>query len=76
LRGQLAARNFTGNQAIDLRLDVAGALEGCALEPVEPSAPPPCSEELMSLKAEDSALWSDELMLPELTSDFSSACSN
>ncbi|HEY3679744.1 MAG TPA: hypothetical protein VGL45_13580 [Bradyrhizobium sp.] len=52
------------------------ALEDEALEPpVEPFAPL-CSEESMSFKAEDSALWSVELTAPELTSDCSSAYNN
>ena len=34
-----------------------------------------CSEELMSVSAEDSAAWSEELISPELTSDCSSFCS-
>jgi hypothetical protein len=30
----------------------------------------------MSVSAEDSAFWSDELTAPELTSDCNSACNN
>ena len=35
---------------------------------------PLCSEELMSVSAEDRALWSDELTAPEETSDCNSFC--
>jgi hypothetical protein len=35
---------------------------------------PLCSEELMSVSAEDRVLWSDELTAPEETSDCNSFC--
>jgi hypothetical protein len=41
----------------------------------ESLAEPPCSDELMSFSAEESADWSDELTAPEVTSDCSSASS-
>ena len=41
------------------------------LEELELLALPLCSAELISVRAEDNALWSDELMVPEETSDSS-----
>ena len=55
---------------------ISPGLEGGVPEPLEPLAPPPCSAELISFNAEDNALWSDELIARELTSDCSSAWSN
>ena len=54
IAGQLAAGHFAGNQAVDLRLEIAGSGVGAAA--LELLGLPLCSEELMSFSAEDSAL--------------------
>ena len=53
IAGQLAAGYFAGNQVVDLRLQIAGR-EVVPL--ADALALPLCSEELMSVSAEDSAL--------------------